>query len=79
MAPQVDPEVPVADPLLSRIMLLLTNARESCTVEALRAKLQVRNQRLVFALRQLCSDGKVQRSARGFAIVEDQSGKQKTE
>jgi len=68
-----DPEADVAeDPLLSRIMLLLTNARESCTVEALRAKLQVRNQRVVLALRQLCSEGKVQRLAHGYAIVTDQ-------
>jgi hypothetical protein len=78
MAAPVDPELPATDPLLSRIMLLLTNAREPRTVEALRAKLQVRNQRLIVALRQLCSEGKVQRSARGFAVVEDQSGKQKT-
>jgi hypothetical protein len=70
MAPPVDPEAAaVADPLLSRIMLLLTNAREPCTVEALRAKLQVRNQRVVAALRQLCAEGKVQRLPHGYAIV----------
>jgi hypothetical protein len=80
MAPPVDPEAPAAvDPLLSRIMLLLTNAREPCTVEALRAKLQVRNQRVVMALRQLCVEGKVQRLAHGYAAVMDQlSQQQKT-
>jgi hypothetical protein len=73
MAPPVDPEAAAAaDPLLSRIMLLLTNAQEPCTVEALRAKLQVRNQRVVAALRQLCSEGKVRRLAHGYAVVADQ-------
>lgn len=73
MAAPVDAEVPAAaDPLLSRIMLLLANAREPCTIEALRAKLQVRNQRVVVVLRQLCSEGKVQRLAHGYALVIDQ-------
>jgi hypothetical protein len=81
MAPPVDPEAAAAaDPLLSRIMLLLANAREPCTVEALRAKLQVRNQRVVAALRQLCAEGKVQRLAHGYAVAADQPAqKQKTE
>jgi hypothetical protein len=74
MAPPVDPEAAAAaDPLLSRIMPLLNNATEPCTVEALRAKLQVRNQRVVEALRQLCSEGRVQRLAHGYAAVADQS------
>jgi hypothetical protein len=74
MAPPVDAEASMAaDPLLSRIMLLLTNAPEPCTVQALRAKLQVRNQRVVEALRQLCSEGKVQRLVHGYAVVADQS------
>lgn len=74
MAAPVDPEAAAAaDPLLSRIMLLLTNAREPCTVEALRAKLQVRNQRVIAALRQLCSEGKVQRLPHGYAVVAAQS------
>jgi hypothetical protein len=73
MAPPVDPEAAAAaDPLLSRIMLLLANAREPCTVEALRAKLQVRNQRVVAALRQLCAEAKVQRLPHGYAVVADQ-------
>lgn len=78
VAAPADPDLPAADPLLSRIMLLLINAREPCTMEALRAKLQVRNQRLVAALRQLCSEGKVERSAHGYVVVADQSGKHKT-
>jgi hypothetical protein len=74
MAAPIDPEAAAAaDPLLSRIMLLLINAPEPCTVEALRAKLQVRNQRVVAALRQLCSEGKIQRLAHGYAVVADQS------
>ena len=80
MAAPIDAEVPAAaDPLLSRITLLLANAREPCTIEALRAKLQVRNQRVVGALRQLCSEGKAQRLAHGYALVTDQPAqKQKT-
>jgi len=80
LAAPLDPEAAAAaDPLLSRIMLLLTNAREPCTVEALRAKLQVRNQRVIAALRQLCSEGKVQRLPHGYAVVAAQSEqKQKT-
>jgi hypothetical protein len=78
MAPPVDAEaVAAADPLLSLIMLLLANAREPCTIEALRAKLQVRNQRVVAALRQLCAEGKVQQLAHGYAAVADQQA-QKT-
>jgi len=80
MAAPVEADVAAAaDPLLSRIILLLANAMEPRTIEALRARLQVRNQRVVGALRQLCSEGKVQRLAHGYALVIDQPGqKQKT-
>ena len=68
-----------ADPLVSRVLLLLANAREPCTVESIRAKLQVRNQRVVAALKLLCSEGKVQRLAHGYILVIDPSAqKQRT-
>jgi len=73
MAAPVEADVSTTpDPLISRIMLLLANTREPCTIEALRAKLQVRNQRVVGALRQLCSEGKVQRLAHGYALITEQ-------
>jgi hypothetical protein len=79
MAEPVDSDTSVEmDPLLSRIMLLLSNAPEPYTVEALRSKLQVRNQRVVAALRQLCAERKVQRLARGYVIVDLSAQKQKT-
>ena len=58
----------VADPLPSRILHLLSDSPEPLTVETLRSKLQVRNQRLVEALRQLSSQGKVERLPRGYSI-----------
>ena len=68
-----------ADPLVSRVLLLLANAREPCTVESIRTKLQVRNQRVVAALKLLCSENKVQRLAHGYTLVLDPSAqKQKT-
>ncbi len=58
----------VADLLPSRILQLLSDSPEPLTVENLRSKLQVRNQRLVEALRQLSSQGKVERLPRGYSI-----------
>ncbi len=79
MAAPLDSETSVAiDPLLSRILLLLSNAPEPYTVEALRSKLQVRNQRVVAAFRQLCAEGKVQRLARGYIIVDQPAQNRKT-
>src|SRR6266571_8737091 len=58
----------VADLLPSRILQLLSDSPEPLTVENLRSKLQVRNQRLVEALRQLSSQGKVERLPQGYTI-----------
>jgi hypothetical protein len=57
-----------ADPLQSRILQLLSGATEPLTVDTLRSQLQVRNQRVVEALRQLSSQGKVERLPHGYAI-----------
>ena len=64
-----------SDPLVSRILLLLANSREPCTVESIRAKLQVRNQRVVAALKRLCSEGKVQHFAHGFSLISNPPAK----
>jgi len=57
---------PTEDTLPRRILQLLSGTTEPMTVESLRNHLQVRNQRVVQALRQLCSQGSVQRRARGY-------------
>jgi hypothetical protein len=57
-----------ANPLPSRILQLLSDSPEPLTVETLRSKLQVRNQRVVEALRQLSSQGKVERLPQGYTI-----------
>ena len=54
------------DPLLVQILALLRQSSEPCTAESLRSRLQVRNQRLVEALRQLCEQGKVVRLPQGY-------------
>jgi AAA domain/DnaA N-terminal domain len=65
----IDMAVPILDTLEDRILDLLANSPEPLTAEALRSRLQVRNQRLVEALRQLSSEGKVQRLANGYMLV----------
>src|SRR5881396_423385 len=62
------PTPPAADTLACRIFDLLSAASEPMTVENLRSRLQVRNERVVDALRQLSSQGKVQRLARGYTV-----------
>jgi hypothetical protein len=59
---------PPQDALKSRIMDLLSTTPEPLTVDALRSHLQVRNQRVVEALRGLVEQGVVHRQARGFAV-----------
>jgi AAA domain-containing protein len=54
------------DPLLEQILALLSRSSEPCTAENLRSRLQVRNQRLVEALRQLCEQGKAVRLPQGY-------------
>lgn len=60
---------PATETLTSRIFDLLSAASEPVTVENLRSRLQVRNERVVDALRQLSSQGKVQRLARGYTLA----------
>jgi hypothetical protein len=59
---------PPQDVLKSRIMDLLSTAAEPLTVDAVRSRLQVRNQRVVEALRGLVDQGVVHRQTRGFAV-----------
>jgi hypothetical protein len=54
--------------LTVRILELLSSASEPLTIEAIRSRLQVRNQRVVEAIRNLAAQGKIQRQARGFAL-----------
>ena len=62
---------PIQDTLETRILDLLSSSAEPLTVDSLRARLQVRNQRVVEALHQLSSQRKVQRLARGYALRVD--------
>ena len=57
---------PTEGTLPQSILQLLSGATEPMTVETLRNRLQVRNQRVVLALRQLCSRGTVERQTRGY-------------
>jgi hypothetical protein len=61
------PIKPSQEGLDSRILELLAASPEPLTIETLRSRLQVRNQRVVETLRLLAVQGKVQRLARGFA------------
>lgn len=58
---------PKSDALTDRILQLLSGRMEPMTVEAIRQQLQVRNQRVVEALRQLSSQGAIQKLAHGYA------------
>lgn len=62
------PPEPKYDSLASRILQLLSIASEPLTVDSLRSRLQVRNQRVVEALRLLAAQGKIQRNTRGFTL-----------
>jgi hypothetical protein len=59
---------PPQESLTSRILELLSAASEPLTIEAVRTRLQVRNQRVVEAIRSLATQGKIKRHARGFAL-----------
>lgn len=61
------PNKPSQEELAPRILQLLAVSPEPLTIETLRSRLQVRNQRVVETLRLLAAQGKVQRLARGFA------------
>jgi hypothetical protein len=56
--------------MASRIIELLASAPEPLTIDSLRSRLQVRNQRVVEAIRTLVSQGKIKRLARGFSLSE---------
>jgi hypothetical protein len=63
-----NPPEPPQNELASRIIELLSSAQEPLTIDSLRSRLQVRNQRVVEALRSLIAQGKIQRLARGFSL-----------
>lgn len=62
------PELPHTD-LSSRILELLSSTPDPLTLDNLRSRLQVRNQRVVESIRSLVNQGKVQRLARGFSLI----------
>ena len=57
---------PPQDGLPTRILELLSAAPEPLTVDALRSRLQVRNQRVIAALRSLTTQGKIEHHTRGY-------------
>jgi len=59
---------PQQDPIFNRILRLLGTSSQPRTSESLRNDLQVRNQRLLEALRLLSQQGKVVRSSQGYAL-----------
>ncbi len=60
---------PKSDALTDRILQLLSGRMEPMTVDAMRQQLQVRNQRVVEALRQLSSQGAIQKLPHGYAAA----------
>jgi hypothetical protein len=67
-SPANAPEPDRRNPLLEQILTLLRQSSEPRTAENLRSTLQVRNQRVVEALRQLCAEGQVVRLPQGYAL-----------
>jgi hypothetical protein len=61
------------DPLLEQILVLLSQSSQPRTAESIRSSLQVRNQRLVEALRQLSHQHKVVRLPQGYALPHNSS------
>jgi hypothetical protein len=66
-SPQTE-NLSMANPLHSRVLELLSRSAEPLTLDSLRSQLQVRNQRLVEALRQLSAQGKVERLSHGYIL-----------
>jgi AAA domain len=62
-------ELAMRDPLPDQILALLGQSSEPRTAESMRSNLQVRNQRLVECLRQLCEQGRVVRLPQGYALA----------
>jgi hypothetical protein len=54
--------------LSGRILELLSSSQGPQTVDSIRSRLQVRNQRVVETIRNLAVQGKIQRHSKGFAI-----------
>lgn len=63
-----NPPEPPQNGLASRIIELLSSAPEPLTIDTLRSRLRVRNQRIVETLRNLTAQGKIQRNTRGFVL-----------
>ena len=61
-------EAPLRDPIFNRIVELLRASPQPRTTESLRNELQIRNQRVVEALRLLSQQGKVVRSSEGYVL-----------
>jgi len=59
---------PAQDPLPTQILESLSQSAKPQTVDQLRARLHVRNQRVVEALRQLSARGQVVRLAQGYSL-----------
>lgn len=57
------------DPLPDQILALLAQSSQPRTAESIRSSLQVRNQRLVEALRQLFEERKIVRSPQGYGLA----------
>jgi hypothetical protein len=56
-------------PLAEQILALLSQSSQPLTAESIRSNLQVRNQRLVEALRQLADQHKIVRLAQGYVLA----------
>lgn len=69
LSPDSREDRPRNDTLPERILQLLSAATDPMTVETLRQALQARNQRVVEAIRQLSSQGSIQRTARGYTLA----------
>ncbi len=62
-------ELAVHDPIPEQILALLRQSSEPRTAETIRSNLQVRNQRLVEALRQLVEQHKIVRLPQGYVLA----------
>ena len=69
LAYEPNAELAPRDPLPDQILALLDQSSEPRTAETIRSNLQVRNQRLVEALRQLVDQRKVVRSPQGYVLA----------
>ena len=70
LAPAPHPsELVLHDPIPKQILALLAQSSEPRTAETIRSSLQVRNQRLVEALRRLVEQHKIVRSPQGYVLA----------